>query len=293
MTSAERHFGKTDNTEKTEIIHRHLFLSVHELPNKQAEVPIPPRRPQAEESAKGPQKHDNDKSHVGHFPESFAGRDDHRPRGIDLSKANGDINFNTLKHHHVKFVFIKATDGATFKDPLFHSHWNKADRSHIAHGAYHFFRPGKPVEHQVANFMQAYKHVKHGQLPPVLDVENSSRPGQNWWAGLSPTQATDKVVHWLSTVEKRTGQRPLIYANRETIEHTLGNDARLSKYDLWLAQTDKRSLDLPDAFSHRTFWQYTFHGRLKGIKNHLDFNVFDGSNQEFNQYLKKHKPHRA
>ena len=39
--------------------------------------------------------------------------------GIDVSSHNGDIDFDRVRQADYQFVFIKASEGKTFKDPAF------------------------------------------------------------------------------------------------------------------------------------------------------------------------------
>lgn len=65
-----------------------------------------------------------------------------RPRtlGIDISHYNKitDCDWQYFKDANVKFVFIKASEGASYKDPLRYKHFNKASNYNLYIGAYHF-----------------------------------------------------------------------------------------------------------------------------------------------------------
>src|SRR5437899_7541498 len=92
-------------------------------------------------------------------------------RGIDISK-NQTIDWAKLDRV-VKFVIIKATDGATYVDPSFVVNWAAAGgRATLKRGAYHFFRPGADVDRQFALITQTVD-VRPGDLPIAVDVENA------------------------------------------------------------------------------------------------------------------------
>src|SRR3982074_2929039 len=80
--------------------------------------------------------------------------------GIDVSKYQGDIDWNSVHAAGVRFAWIKATEG-------------------VPRGAYHFAYWCRPMEQQAAWFTA---HVPNDpdSLPPVLDVE---------WNGHSKTCA--------------------------------------------------------------------------------------------------------
>jgi lysozyme len=201
------------------------------------------------------------------------------------------VDWSQLKQANIKFAFIKASDGATFADPGFADAWNGATRADIPHGAYHFFRPKKSVQEQVDNFLSAYSSVDAGQLPPALDVEN---PGKiNIFKGLSAKKSVDKVLSWLEAIEEKTGQRPLIYTNSGTVNHILHNDARLAKYPLWFSQPPPSERLTPAPFDKRTFWQYNTHGRVPGISDNVDLDLFNGSSIEYRAFLRSIDTKRA
>ena len=46
--------------------------------------------------------------------------------GIDVSKHNGDIDFEKVLGDDYQFVFIKASEGKTYRDEAFNSNYRKA-----------------------------------------------------------------------------------------------------------------------------------------------------------------------
>ena len=81
--------------------------------------------------------------------------------GMDISHHQPIIRWNKLKilldedgrtvwredkavrTEAIDFVFMKASEGESFKDRCFEGRWEKAKKAGITRGAYHFFRPGK------------------------------------------------------------------------------------------------------------------------------------------------------
>lgn len=62
--------------------------------------------------------------------------------GIDLSHHNnlGENDWKILKNNKkVDFVYIKATQGLSYKDPMRFTHAELAEKNGIAFGYYHFF----------------------------------------------------------------------------------------------------------------------------------------------------------
>ena len=74
--------------------------------------------------------------------------------------------------------------------------------------------------------------------------------------------------------------KPILYTNMKFYnQHFAG---KLFHYPLWIARYSNRFPYLED---NRTwqFWQYGDRGRLSGIQGYVDFNVFQGTPEEFSQ----------
>jgi lysozyme len=201
--------------------------------------------------------------------------------GIDVSGNNGTINWRKVKNTHIDFAYIKATEGGTFKDSAFARNWSGATSAGIKHGAYHFFRPDKSVKTQIHNFVATVKHWNHGELPPVLDVEEPQR-----WKHLSHKRSADKVLGWLKGVKKELGVTPVIYMSASFAQDVLGNDKRLAQYPLWLAHYTKHKPDVPEPYQKHTFWQYTEAGKIAGISGAVDKNYFNGTKKQLAKFVK-------
>ena len=94
-------------------------------------------------------------------------------QGIDVSKYQGQIDWNAVAGAGVKFVWIKATEGGDHLDERFQANWDAAKQAGIPHGAYHFVYWCRRPEEEVAWFEQNVP-VEDDALPPVLDVESDS-----------------------------------------------------------------------------------------------------------------------
>ena len=101
---------------------------------------------------------------------------------VDLSSNNRAPDWHALKRAGVGGVWLKATEGLTWRDPDFHQ-WRVAANSVGLHvGAYHFARPDMHPYEAVAeakNFVSAVKTVGVTDLRPVLDFETRSSHGND------------------------------------------------------------------------------------------------------------------
>lgn len=59
--------------------------------------------------------------------------------GAQISQEDGYQDYQILKKESLKFVYLKATEGASYKDDNFDSNYSRAEGSGMSVGVYHFF----------------------------------------------------------------------------------------------------------------------------------------------------------
>src|SRR5687767_1386258 len=91
-------------------------------------------------------------------------------QGIDVSHHQGRIQWPLLKSQGVDFVYIKASEGGDFRDPMFAANLKGAADSDIRRGAYHFFTLCRPGAVQAGNFISVVGKASD-LLPPAVDLE--------------------------------------------------------------------------------------------------------------------------
>src|SRR5271163_5135325 len=104
------------------------------------------------------------------FSGSYPNAKDYPIHGIDVSKFQGDIDWNAVANSGVKFAWIKATEGGDRLDQRFQANWTGAKAAGVPHGAYHFVYWCRPPMEEMA-FFEQNAPVEGDALPPVLDVE--------------------------------------------------------------------------------------------------------------------------
>jgi len=189
--------------------------------------------------------------------------------GIDVSRHQSHINWESVSESGVDFVFVKATEGVTVQDPMYKNHMEELKRHNIIRGAYHFFSYKSTGKNQAKNFINTVKLSK-GDLPPVLDVEFKRRMP-------SRAKIITEVKAWLKDVENHYKVKPIIYLDYDFyLKYLKGSISK--EYMLWI--TDYYGE--PDDW---TFWQQTDKYRLKGVNTRVDRNVFVGSKRELRELL--------
>jgi lysozyme len=195
-------------------------------------------------------------------------------RGVDVSNHQGRIAWSEVSDN-IKFVLVKATEGASFQDTWYPRNEARAHDQGIEFGAYHFARPAGTTDEAItddaraeARFFVTYASPRGRHLLPVLDLEQSG--------ALSPKKLRVWVRAWLAAVEARVGVKPMIYTYPDFWRTAAGDSHWFAENGyrvLWIANWDVNSPDVPaDNWDGEgwTFWQYTDCGAVKGIGGCVD-----------------------
>ena len=191
--------------------------------------------------------------------------------GIDISHHQGKIDWEELKEKGtindlpIRFIMIKATEGANRTDANFKDNFYQARENGFTRGAYHFYSVLSPAKEQAAFFIRKVK-LEMGDLPPVLDVEHKPR-------NQTDEEFKNSVKEWLDIVEDYYGVKPIIYTYYKFKTRYL-SDPVFDEYPYWIAHY---YVDKVEYEGEWKFWQHTDVGRLPGIRGPVDFNIYNGS----------------
>ena len=197
-------------------------------------------------------------------------------RGLDLSHHNGKILYEGLDT--LDFVFLKATEGTTHIDRDFETHYKGFKNKGIALGVYHFFRFDTDGKEQANHFLNRIKGHTF-QVPLIVDVEHENNPK------VRREKVIQRLNEFMQTIKKKTGQKPIIYTNGDGYSDFV--EKEFDDHTLWLSSTNAWRPAMMDC----TFWQFNINADLMEITHRADLNVFRGSREEWEDYLKKHKPY--
>jgi lysozyme len=202
--------------------------------------------------------------------------------GIDVSRYQDLIDWNYLENISgnknsvkISFAFIKATEGRSIQDPFFKTNWENAGKTGIIKGAYHYFIPTRSASEQAQNFI-ATVSLNKGDLPPALDIEVLGKQGA--------AKLRENIKIWLNMVEKHYGMKPIIYSYIDFYEKYIFIDEELRKYPLWVAHYYQKKIEIEETW---LFWQHNDSGRIPGIGEKVDFNVFNGNMDSLKSLCKK------
>ncbi len=189
--------------------------------------------------------------------------------GIDVSRYQKNIDWElvssmTDKGQKISFAIIKATEGNNMTDPFFKKNWKQIDDFPLMRGAYLYFHPNKSGKSQAEYFISKVD-LKSGDLPPVIDVEESN--------GMSNANIQKAVKECADLLEKKYNKKPIIYTSVDFYSKRLGTV--FQDYPLWAAHYER--LDAPRIKRDWLIWQHNCKGHVNGIDAEVDFNVVNGS----------------
>ena len=204
----------------------------------------------------------------------------HQVHGIDISKWQGEIDWNAVRQAGTQFAFIKATEGGDHLDERFLENWHGAKAAGVPRSAYHFVYWCRPASEQAAWFK---RHVPRDPdaLPPVLDVEWNSH-SRTCPARIDRGLAMEKIRLLLREMEAHTGKRPVIYTDIPFHRDVLAGELR--DYQFWLRSV---AAEPHERYDNRDwhFWQWTTTGRVPGIRGNVDRNVFQGTYAQWRDWV--------
>ncbi|WP_314415732.1 lysozyme [Streptomyces sp. DSM 40484] len=198
-----------------------------------------------------------------------------KPKGHDVSSHQKNVNWSSAKSGGAAFVYVKATESTTYRNPYFAQQYDGAYDAGIIRGAYHFALPNRsPGTEQAAHFVRnggAWR-ADGRTLPPALDIEYNPYDKKKCY-GLSKNGMVGWIRAFSDEVRRQTGRRPVIYTTYTWWKTCTGNSAAFAaNHPLWLARYSASAGPLPSGWKYWTFWQYDNKGSLPG-----DQNLFNGS----------------
>lgn len=207
--------------------------------------------------------------------------------GIDCSAWQGRVDFEKVAQAGYKFVYVKTSEGLTYKSPTLLDQWSKAGDSGLLRGGYHFFHPLDDPHQQAHRVVDIVNKLGVGELPIALDFE-----GYAGIAGISGNRIVDPAIDCLMEIERLTNSVPVIYTGPSFWKYRLlpaDREDELKNFPLWEASygSAPRPMPWPETIwgTHWTFWQWTGSGKVPGVEGKCDINLFAGSVEQLRALL--------
>lgn len=191
--------------------------------------------------------------------------------GIDVSKWQGNIDWDKVKADGVEFVMIRAgyrgsKTGALVEDPNFLVNIRGAKKAGLKVGVYFFTQAVNEVEAvEEASMVLTLCDGYDLDYPVVIDSEGAGGEGR---ADALDVETRTKVCAAFCETIKNAGYESGVYASRSWYNANL-DVTDLGGYRIWLAEY--RSTPLYSGYYD--MWQYTSKGKVNGIEGNVDLNI--------------------
>lgn len=189
--------------------------------------------------------------------------------GIDVSNWQGNINYEQVKTAGIEVVYIKTSEGTTYKDPYFERNYENAKANGLKVGFYHFLTA---TNTQAArNQAQFFASVISGKAPDcklAMDFEQ-------FRGGITTEEINEISKVFLETVRQLTGKDVIIYSNLNDSQQIFSSELA-QQYPLWIAYWGREAnlVDSSSNWQEWEGWQYTSRGTVTGINGYVDRNKF-------------------
>lgn len=188
--------------------------------------------------------------------------------GLDISHHQGEVLWSEIDSSKYKFVYLKSTEGETFKDKNFKINYMSAKENGIKVGGYHFWSFCKDPQKQVENIVASVP-IAPGDLVPAVDFETIKD------CDFKEKAESQKVIllHVAFVFDKLSEiyrKPPVIYTTVDFLKEYPSVLSRVGQSQYWV-----RSLVGPPSLHMKDWliWQYYNSGRIKGVNGPVDLNV--------------------
>lgn len=192
--------------------------------------------------------------------------------GIDVSKYQGDIDWEEVKKSDVEFAIIRcgyrgSSTGAIVVDPYFEKNMAGAEAAGILVGVYFFTQATNNVEaveeaSAVLTLIKPYKVT----YPVFIDTEGAGGKGRA--DNLEVIDRSFAVQTFCETI-RTGGYTAGIYASKNWFNNKLDVTKLSADNVTWLAEYK----DKPTYGGTYQMWQYSSSGKISGIEGRVDMNL--------------------
>ena len=177
--------------------------------------------------------------------------------GIDVSNHQGIISWSKVaKDKNIHFVYIKATEGATYQDRRYYENVKGAKDNGFLVGSYHYLRNTSSIRKQFINFKNTAKKINQ-DLIPIVDVEEKVEK--------------DSILLFCNLLKKHYGEWPIIYGTNKSYNMYCAPD--FNNYYLMIGRYGDNPPEIKGKGQY-SIWQFSEKGRINGIPKPVDLDRF-------------------
>lgn len=185
--------------------------------------------------------------------------------GLDVSKWQGDIDFEKVKQAGCEFVIIKAAgsyiDGELYTDPRFIENIENALKNNLKVGVY-FNSDANSVEMAKKEIEYTLNLIKDYNIELGIAYD---------WENFTDFNSYNISLHTLNKMSeafldtaKENGYQPILYSSKYYLENLWDKN-----YDIWVAQyADNNTYE-----GEYIMWQQCSDGRIDGINAYVDIDI--------------------
>lgn len=190
-------------------------------------------------------------------------------KACDISRHQGEIDFDVMKAQGIEGVAIRATVGDYYTDPMFHINWNMSGVAGLKRTAYQVSRPKSGLKSQVKRFKD------------VVGVRQPDFGGKIGWVvdnecddGEDMDRVTDTVWYCLNELSHHAGVPAANYTRAEWWNRCVKPAISWAEFLLWIARYGEKlkapwwpsspSYLIPHSYAVWDLWQREADGNLKG-----------------------------
>lgn len=186
-------------------------------------------------------------------------------KGIDVSSWNKGIDYNRVKNNGIDFVIIRSSFGWFNEDNEFRNHVKGCEAVGLPYGLYHYSYALNldQAKTEVEGLIRLAKSC-NPTYPIILDMEDAD--GYKKKNGFPSNETLVQICEYILDRLEKAGFYAMLYANKNWFDTYL-NDARLNRFDKWLAHWG-----IAQPSMNCGIWQYTDSGIVDGINGKVDMN---------------------
>lgn len=186
--------------------------------------------------------------------------------GIDVSKHQGQIDWQAVKDDGIDFAIIRVGYGdndASQDDICAEYNINECEKLGIPYGVYlySYATTDANLESEIAHVLRLVEG-RNPEMGVYLDMEDDCMPKD-------PTVLNAWAYVYLKRITE-AGYTAGIYANSYWF-NTYLTDGKLDDYDKWVAEWNIEGCSYKKEYK---MWQYTSNGEVEGINGRVDMNAW-------------------
>ncbi len=186
-------------------------------------------------------------------------------KGIDVSKWQGEIDWQKVCSQKIDYVMIRSSYGSENTDIFLSQNVEGCEKYGMDYGFYHYTYARNAAEakneaHFFLNNIRNYSPT----YPIVLDIE------EEFYKKMSRKEVTDIIVAFMEELEN-AGYYATLYSYAKFFADNVDMQ-RVKEYDIWIASWGDEEKLNDNYDGHYGMWQYSSTGHIDGIEGEVDLN---------------------